>query len=175
MSLIDRKSSFSFSILALLASLLLVYSSARGDDSVKAMKEAVATQPATTIEHAGNLDGEIAAARMRVKEDPSNASVHVGLAVLLVKKGALDEAMFSFDEALKLNPHAHEAKTGRGIVLARRGNLQEAEAVLKDALILNPNPVRTHYELGLVYEKLGDLEKAVAEFKEGIRKHEQGR
>jgi len=175
MSFIDRKSSFSIGIFALLVSLLLVHSLAWGDDSVKAMKEAVATQPVTTTEPARNLDGEIASARMSVKEDPSNASLHVRLAELLVKKGALDEAMLLFDEALKLNPRAHEAKTGRGIVLARRGNFQEAEAVLKAALILNPNPVRTHYELGLVYEKLGDLEKAVAEFKEGIRKHEQGR
>jgi len=175
MSFINRKSSFSVDILVLLASLLFVHSLAWGDDRMNAMKEAVATQPATTIEHTSDLDGEIASARMRVKEDPSNASVHVRLADLLVRKGALDEAMFSFDEALKLNPHAHEAKTGRGVVLARQGNLQEAEAVLKDALVLNPNPVRAHYELGLVYEKLGDLEKAVAEFKEGIRKHEQGR
>jgi tetratricopeptide (TPR) repeat protein len=175
MSFIDRKSSFSVGILALLVSLLFVHSLAWGDDSVKAMKEAVATQPATTNEHTGDLEREIATARMRVKEDPSNASVHIKLADLLVKKGALDEAMLSFDEALKLNSHAHEAKTGRGVVLARQGNMQEAEAVLKDALILNPNPVRAHYELGLLYEKLGNLEKAVAEFKEGIRKHEQGR
>ncbi len=170
-----KYSLLSVGILALLVSLLFVRSPAWGDDVVKATTEAVATQPATTIEHAGDLDGEIAAARMSVKEDPSNASLRIRLADLLVKTGALDEAMLSFDEALKLNPHAHEAKTGRGIVLARRGNLQEAEAVLKAALILNPNPVRAHYELGLVYEKLGDLEKAVAEFKEGIRKHEQGR
>lgn len=175
MSFIDRKSSFSAGILVLLASLLFVYSPARGDDRVKATKEAVATRPATTIEHTDDLDGEILSARMRVKQDPSNASVHVRLGDLLVKKGALDDAMLSFDEALKLNPRAHEAKTGRGVVLARQGKLQEAEAVLKDALILNPNPVRAHYELGLVYEKLGDLEKAIAEFKEGIRKHEQGR
>ncbi len=175
MSLIEWKSSFSVGILALLVSLLLVASRAWGDDSVKAMKEAVATQPATTIEHAGDIDAEIASARMRVREDPSNASVHVRLADLLVRKGALDEAMLSFDKALKLNPHEHDAKTGRGIVLAQRGNFQEAVAALKDALILNPNPARAHYELGLVYEKLGDLEKAIAEFKEGIRKHEQGR
>jgi len=160
---------------AVLVSLLFLHTSAQGDDGMKATKASVATQPATTIEHAGNLDGEIAYARTRVKEDPSNASLHIRLADLLVKKGALNEAMHAFDEALKLNPRAHEAKTGRGGVLARQGNLQEAEAVLKDAVTLNPNPVRTHFELGLVYEKLGDPEKALAEFKEGIRKHEQGR
>jgi hypothetical protein len=43
MSLIEWKSSFSVGILALLASLLLAAPCAWGDDSVKAMKEAVAT------------------------------------------------------------------------------------------------------------------------------------
>jgi tetratricopeptide (TPR) repeat protein len=162
-------------ISAVLMSLLFLHAPAQGDDGVKAMKEKVATQPAPAVERDGDLDREIAAARLSVKDDPSNASRLVRLAELLVKKGALDEAMLSFDEALKINPRSHDAKTGRGIVLARRGSLQEAEGVLKEALVLNPNPVRTHYELGLVYEKLGDLEKALAELKEGLRKHEQGR
>jgi cytochrome c-type biogenesis protein CcmH/NrfG len=162
-------------IFAVLVLLLFLHTPAQGDDGVKATKESVATQPATSIEPAGNLDSDIAAARQSVKENPSNASGLVRLADLLVRKGALDEALRLFDEALKLNPRSHDAKTGRGTVLARQGNFQEAEAVLKDALMLNPNPVRTHYELGLVYEKLGDPDKAIAELKEGIRKHEQGR
>jgi tetratricopeptide (TPR) repeat protein len=161
--------------IAIFVSLLLLHAPAQGDDRVKAMKDAAATQPAATAQHADNLDSEIASARLSVREDPSSAADRVRLADLLVRKGALDEAMLSYDEALKLNSRSHDAKTGRGIVLARRGHFQEAEGMLKEALILNPNPVRTHYELGLVYEKLGDLEKALAELKEGLRKHEQGR
>lgn len=162
-------------ISVILVSLLFLRSPARADDVVKAAKEAVATQPPATAERTGDLDREITSARLRVKEDPANASSHVRLAELLVRKGALDGAMLSFDEALKLNSRSHDAKTGRGVVLSRRGSLQEAEVALKEALLLNPNPVRTHYELGLVYERLGDLDKALAELKEGIRKHELGR
>jgi len=158
-----------------LVSLLFLHSPAQGEDGVKAMTETVATQPSATVERAGDIDREIAAARLGVKEDPSNASRLVRLGELLVKKGSLDDAMLSFDEALKINPRSHDAKTGRGVVLARRGSLQAAESVLREALLLNPNPARTHYELGLVYERLGDLDKALVELKEGIRKHEQGR
>jgi tetratricopeptide (TPR) repeat protein len=175
MSLIDRKSLLYISIPAFFVSALFVHSPAGGDEVAQGTKEVVAPKPAMSADQTGNIDGEIATARVRVKEDPANASVHVRLGDLLVRKGALDEAMLSFDEALNLNPRSYEAKTGKGVVLARKGNFQEAEQVLKDALLLNPNPVRTHYELGLVYEKLGDLEKAVAEFKEGIKKHDQGR
>jgi len=170
----DRKSSLTFSVPVLLASLLL-HSPAGGDEIVQETKQAPAAKPAASAEHAGKLDEEIATARASVTADPSQATAHVRLGHLLLKQGSLDEAMLSFDDALKLNPRSYDAKTERGVVLARKGNLREAEETLKDALLLNPSPVRTHYELGLVYEKLGDTEKAVAEFKEGIRKHEQGR
>ena len=175
MPLADRKYLITIFIPALFASALFFHSPAGGDEGVKEAKEVKAAQPLPRAETAGKIDEEIATARASIKTNPSQATAHVLLGNLLLKKGSLDEAMLSFDEALKLNPRSYEARTGKGVVLARKGNLQEAEETLKDALLLNPNPVRTHYELGLVYEKLGDTEKAVAEFKEGIRKHEQGR
>ncbi len=145
-----------------------------GSEQQKETRESVATSPVGTA--ATPVDeGLIESARKKVSDDPTDPSSHIALGYLLIKKGALDEASLSFDDALKINPRSSDAKTGKGIVLARQGRLKEAEAALKDALVLNPNPVRAHYELGLVYEKLGDLERALAEFKEAIRKHEQGR
>jgi len=134
-----------------------------------------AAKPAAAPEKYGRIDEEIAKARVNIKREPSNASLHVRLGHLFIGKGVFDDAMHSFDEALKYNPRSNEAKTGRGIVLARKGNLAEAVEALKDALVLNPNPVRTHYELGLVYERLGEMDRAVAELKEAIKKYEQGR
>lgn len=174
MALIFRKISRNRVVPAILLLALFLSGHARGEEAVTGAKESL-TRPAVSSENDGHIDVEIAAARESVKADPSNASLHVRLGYLLIRKGALDDAMLSFNEALKYNSRSHEAKTGSGIVLARKGNLVEAVEVLRDALVLNPNPVRTHYELGLVYERLGDLDKAVAELKEGIEKHEQGR
>ena len=173
MALRVRKSLLRLSLPVFLLALLLAQGTAWGVEGAKAPK--VAAQPAPGTTPAGAIDAEIALARANVTADPANAVLHVRLANLLVRKGALDDAMRSFDEALKLNPRMFDAKTGRGTVLARKGELKEAERILQDALLLNPNPVRTHYELGLVYEKLGDTDKAMTEFKEGIKKHEQGR
>ena len=157
---------------ALLISVFLSQGPARGEDVVQGTNKSLATRPSGSADKIGS---ELVSAGADVQKDPSNAAARIRLGDLLVQKGALDEALQSYDEALRLNPHAHEAKTGRGVVLARKGDFQDAERALKDALYLNPNPVRTHYELGLVYERLGDLEKAVDEFKEGIKKHIQGR
>src|SRR6266545_825123 len=152
---------------------LFFYSPAQGDDH--AMGAGEVAPKAALPGNVAKIDEDIAAARKELSEKPGNASLHVRLGNLLISKGALDEAMLVFEQALKLNPRAGDAKTGRGMVLARKGNLKEAAQALQDALFMNPNPVRTHYELGVVYEKLGDLDKAIAEMKEGIRKHEQGR
>lgn len=120
------------------------------------------------------IDGEIETVRQEIKEKPA-CSAYLRLGHLLLKKGAPDEAMQSFDEASKVNPRSHEAKTGKGIVLARLGEFEKAEQALRDALVLNPNPMRVHYELGLLFERRGDSGKAIAEFKESLKKYQAGR
>jgi len=122
-----------------------------------------------------SLDEAIDLARQRITTDPSSVKEQVNLGYLLLKKGSLEEAEETFDEALSLNARYHDALTGKGIVLARMGKDQEAEELLQKALILNPNPVRTYYELGFLYEKKGDFAKAITEYKKGIAKHSQGR
>jgi len=117
---------------------------------------------------------EIEALRGQMKEKPSD-SVATRLGELLLGKGALDEAMAAFEDALKLNPRSFEARVGKGIVLGRLGKFAEALQQLRDALVLNPNPVRVHYELGLLYEKHGDFSKAVSEYKEGLKKYQEGK
>jgi tetratricopeptide (TPR) repeat protein len=155
--------------------LVLAALPARGAENDKPPKGNTGAASATVTGVPEKIDEEIIKAKEAVRAEPSDSSAHVRLAYLLLKNGALDEAMKLFDEALRINPRSYDAKTGRGIVLARKGNRKEAEQVLKDALILNPNPVRTHYELGLLYQQLHEYDKAAAEFKEGIEKHEQGR
>ena len=171
----ERISTLNFLVCLFASIQLLVVFPAWGDGSAPGPKGETGAGPSPAAESLGKIDEEIAKAEAGIKTEPSSASAHVRLAYLLIKKGALAEAMKSFDEALRLNPRSYDAKTGKGIVLARQGNFKESEQVLKDALVLNPNPVRTHYELGLLYEKLGEYEKAAAEYKEGIKKHEQGR
>ena len=120
------------------------------------------------------IDGEIETLRNGLKEKPGD-SAFIRLGHLLLGKGALNDALQAFDEALRLNPRSFEAKIGKGVVLGRQGELDKAEQLLRDALVLNPNPVRVHYELALLYEKRGEFGKAIAEYKEGLIKYQEGK
>ena len=135
--------------------------------------EASCEKNASTLAHEGKLDAGIAAIKLCITENPTQAKAHVILGDLLLDKGDSQQALASFDKALELQPRSNGAKTGKGIILAQTGDLKAAESMLKEALELNPNPARTHYELGLIYEKLGDTKGALAQFKQGISSHGQ--
>jgi len=138
--------------------------------------EAGVEQPAPGIPAADErqLSAEIEALRKEMKERPAD-TVANRLGELLLKKGDLDGALQSYDEALRLNPRSFEARTGRGVVHARRGEYDMAEKILRDALVLNPDPARVHYELGLIYEQRGDFPRAIEEYKEGLKKYRNGK
>ncbi|OQX16312.1 MAG: hypothetical protein BWK76_11760 [Desulfobulbaceae bacterium A2] len=153
-------------ITVIYGSSLVLASSAPGN-------EASCEKNASTLATEGKLDEGIAAIKLCLAENPSQAKAHVILGTLLFKKGDSQQAMASFNTALELQPRSSAAKTGKGVILAQAGDLKTAESILREALELNPNPARTHYELGLIYERLGDTKEALAQFKKGIISFEQ--
>lgn len=155
----------------LLAFMALTFSPARWADAGPGTGAKSTMQAAPAPVSGKKMDGEIETIRQEIKEKPVYSAC-LRLGNLLLGKGALNEAMHAFDEALKLNPRSHEAKTGKGIVLGRLGEFEKAEQTLRGALVLNPNPMRVHYELGLLFERRGDPGKAIAEFKEALNKYQ---
>jgi cytochrome c-type biogenesis protein CcmH/NrfG len=120
------------------------------------------------------IEVEIEALRREMQEKPTDSAASL-LGECLLRKGALNEAMAAFNEALKMNPRSFEARIGKGIVLGRQGQFEKAEAMLRGALILNPKPQRVHHELGLLYETKGDFARAIAEYKEGLKNYQEGK
>jgi tetratricopeptide (TPR) repeat protein len=119
------------------------------------------------------MDGELESLRKELKETPTETSA-LRLGELLLKKGASDEALATFNRALGMNPRSLEAKIGRGVALGRMGETEKAEQALREALPLNPNPARVHLELGRLFEKRGDFARAIAEYKEGLKRFREG-
>ena len=101
-------------------------------------------------------------ARSRDKE---TAIVHADLGAEAVGAGRAQDAMKSYDEALKYDPDLAEAHLGRGVVLELAfGKLDEAEAEYRKAILLKPTLAEAHNNLGQLLARTGRLEEAVKEF-----------
>lgn len=147
-----------------------------GDDAgaTRAFRAAVALRPAdahalfflaTTLEHAGDADGALAAYRELAAREPRGAEGHLGLGVLLVKRGGTetDEGMLELERALEINPDLYEARVTLGRVLVARGRAAEAVSHLNRAAQLAPGNPEPHYQLSLAYRRLGRKDDAAAE------------
>lgn len=97
--------------------------------------------------------------------DKETAVVHADLGAEAIQGGRSQEALKSYDEALKLDPDLAEAHLGRGVVLELAfGRLDEAEAEYRKAILLKPGLAEAHNNLGQLLARTGRLEEAVKEF-----------
>lgn len=81
--------------------------------------------------------------------------------------GHYDQALQSFDQALKLKPNDPALITFKGIVYYAKGNNPKALQLFEEAIKLNPTFARAYYQRGMVYQSqekysqaVPDLEKA---------------
>lgn len=132
---------------------------------------------ATALERAGDDTEALAAYRELARLKPNEAEGHLGLGVLLVKKGGagIEEGLSELARALELNPNMYEARVTLGRVLVTRGRAAEAVEHLKRAAALAPENPEPHYQLSLAYRRLGRKEEAAAESEIVRRIHESRR
>lgn len=159
-----------------------------GDDAgaVQAFRAAVALRPsdarslfflATALERAGDTEGALAAYRQLAQRQPRAHEGHLGLGVMLTKRGGAeaDEGMKELALALEIDPNLYEARVTLGRALLSKGRAQEAIEHLSRAAELAPGNPEPHYQLSLAYRKLGRREEAAAESAIVKRIHESRR
>jgi tetratricopeptide (TPR) repeat protein len=81
---------------------------------------------------------------------------------------ALEEAIVSFDQAVKFKPNFHEAWSNRGIVLKLLGKLEEAIASFDQSLKFEPNFYEVWNNRGVALNDLGKLEEAITAFDKSL-------
>jgi type IV pilus assembly protein PilF len=97
--------------------------------------------------------------------DKETAVIHADLGAEAVTAGRAQEALKSYDEALRYDPDLAEAHMGKGVVLELAfGKLDEAEAEYRKAILLKPTLAEAHNNLGQLLARTGRLEEAVKEF-----------
>jgi type IV pilus biogenesis/stability protein PilW len=98
-------------------------------------------------------------------KDKDSAIVQADLGVEALRNGRMQDALRSYDEALKLDPDLAEAHLGRGVVLELGfDRIDEAEAEYRKAIQLKPSLSEAHNNLGQILARTGRLEEAVREF-----------
>jgi tetratricopeptide (TPR) repeat protein len=90
------------------------------------------------LEVRGNVDAAITEYQKIIELHPELADAYVNLAVAQKRKGQLDEAVASLNQALAKKPEYAAALTARGGILADQGKWGEARRDFEAALKLDP-------------------------------------
>ena len=142
--------------------------------AVKAFRAALRLKPddaralfflATALEGAGEVDAALSAYRELVRRQPQAAEGHLGLGVLLIKRGGGDaeKGIEELRTAVRIDPNQYEAQVTLGRALLLRKLPAESVEHLRRAAELAPANPEPHYQLALAYRRLGLHDKAVEE------------
>ena len=86
----------------------------------------------------------------------------------LFELGRIEEALKSYDEAIRLDQDNASTWNNRGSVLERLGRREEALISYNKAIELDPIDANARYNRGVVLARLGNFEKAMRSFEECI-------
>jgi tetratricopeptide (TPR) repeat protein len=119
----------------------------------------------TALERQDRIKEAIAALEVAVEAAPMRADLHEQLGYLHSRHGSLNEAVRSFETAVRLDPSRMSALVAR---LNLRRKYDEAIAVLRFAATLAPNNVNLRLQLGQSLEGHDDTKAATAEFRAAL-------
>jgi len=78
-----------------------------------------------------------------------NYLIHNNIGFALDAEGKLDEALYHYNETIRIAPWYAKAYLNRGITLRKKGQLNEAMVSVREAIKLNPDFTAAYIELGL--------------------------
>ena len=119
--------------------------------------------------HSGQLIKTEQACRELLQTYPQSLVVFNVLGVVLCGRGKLQEAVTSYDKAIRIKPDFAEAYTNRGNALKELGQLGEALRNYDKAIQINPDYAEAFSNRGATLKDLGQLEGAVASYDKAIQ------
>ena len=104
-----------------------------------------------------------------VKKSPQKARPHNNLGNALKRQGKLSEAIYHFEEALRIDPNYAKAHNNLGIALAAQGDAETALTHFFLALELNPSYAEAYSNIGVTLARQGRLDEAIDHFSQALR------
>ena len=108
----------------------------------------------------GSLPEAVTVLRKIVRDDPSNADVHLSLGTALALQGLRVQSLKEIETAINLSPNSAKARNQLGVILSRFLETDAARKAFEDALTLNPNFPEAHVNLALILAQTGELSLA---------------
>ena len=118
-------------------------------------------------DQAGRVD--LQGLRKIVALNPSSPRAHFNLALNLERKGGLDEALDSYQKALRLDPDLMQAQIGSGNVHFARAAYDQAARCYEEVLKRDPHNTAARYNLGNAFLKNKFFDQAAQAFEEVLR------
>lgn len=107
--------------------------------------------------------------------DPNYVDAHYRLGVVREKVGAIEDALASYREVLRLSPgHPGATKSleghyvNEGIAYRRERQFEKAEAAFRRALAVNSSSAAAHFELGQELTRQGLVDEAIIEYRRSV-------
>lgn len=98
----------------------------------------------------------------------NNYVAHHGIALSLSKEGKINEAIYHYNEAIRLKPNYAEAYNNRGTIYVKLRQYQLAMEDFNKAILLYPNYAEAHYNKGLTYFMIGQYQSAIKYYNKAI-------
>lgn len=107
--------------------------------------------------------------RRALQLDPYHALAHANLARLLAGSGKLDEAIYHFDKAARLQPLNGINLYEYALTLVQMNRFEESQTQVEAALKADSSIAEAHELLGGLHSRKGEREAALREYEEAVR------
>jgi protein O-GlcNAc transferase len=137
----------------------------KAEAAIEHYREALRIKP--DYDHARSNLAETLRARYEqaVAANPTDATAHYDLAIVLRDGGHLREASERFEQAIELRPDYATARRDLGGVLVEMGQMQAAVQQYEAAIRLAPNDPAAHFNFGSTLVRMQRLAEAIEQYR----------